>query len=248
MLLSSIPLSVRISIVLIVLAFFRVNISLTGSLFSKIFNFAYITPISTRIDDSLLREYAHNLYSEHFDLHTNFDQFPTTPSIIVSNYCKDRAENIACVILPGNLAIMMRKGLTILGLHKLVKWPLFTDDSGNYDKTKNLVMGHILQGRHVFSYVTTKTLLKPNLFMKIRTGMFSIAKQLGVPITPVVFDYIDVQMGCIPYQRYEICVGDTFYVNDVGSAKQKVMHFFQNKMTDFMRDKYKCIKNTLKSV
>lgn len=240
LLVNNIPLHIRIGVILIILAAFRTNVSMTGSLFAKFSDFAYIHPISTRNDDSLLRKYAHDVFSENFELHTNFDNLPSIPSIIVSNYCQNRMENVGCMMIPRNIAIMMRRGLTILGLHKIVKWPLFTEASGNYEKTKGLVMGHILQGHHVFSYVTTKSLLRPDLFMKIRSGMFSIAQELNVPITPIVFDYIDTPFGCIPYQRYEICVGDTFYVNDVGKSKLQVVRFFKDKMAEFMKKKYEC--------
>ena len=163
-----IPITVRATIVLVILAVFRYNITISGSLVNSIVKFAFVKPLSTRIDDSVLRESVLKIFTKHFMLKTNFAQFPEQPSIIVANYCKDRMENMACVLLPGKIAIMMRRGLTILGLHKVVKWPLFTEESGNYEKTKKLVTGHILQGHHIFGYITTKTLLRPDLFIKIR--------------------------------------------------------------------------------
>ena len=234
-----IPIVSRVTAVLVTLAIFRYNITMTGSLVNSVVKFGFVTPLSTRIDDSELRTSVQQIFTEHFMLKTNFDQFPERPSIIVANYCKDRMENMACVLLPGKIAIMMRRGLTILGLHKLVKWPLFTEESGNYEKTKNLVMGHALQGHHVFGYITTKTLMRPDLFVKIRSGMFSIAKDLGIPVTPVAFDYIDMgPLGQIPPQNYEIRVGKTEHVTNVQLSMRKTMHFFRDTMTEFIKNKY----------
>lgn len=238
-----IPIASRATAVLVTLAVFRHNITMTGSLMHSVAKFGFIVPLSTRIDDSALRTSVHQIFTEHFTLKTNFTEFPSQPSIIVSNYCKDRMENIACVLLPGNIAIMMRRGLTILGLHKLVRWPLFTEESGNYEKTKNLIMGHVLQGHHVFGYITTKTLLKPDLFIKIRSGMFSIAKDLGIPVTPVAFDYIDMgPLGQVLPQNYEIRVGKTEYVTNVQSSMRKTIHFFKDSMMEFIRKKYDHVK------
>lgn len=239
LLITDLPLSIRISIIVVVFAVFRINIDISARVLWAFVKFGVINPVSTRVNDTPVREYIDDIFSRNFKMCTNFENLPEKPSIIIANYCKDRMENISCLLIPRNISIMMRRELRVIGLHKILKWPLFTDISGSYENTKKQISDNILENRSVFSYVTTKTTsITPNLFIKIRTGMFSIAKELNVQVTPIVFDYIDTSCGFVPFQRYNIHVGDSFYVDSVGLSKQKVMRFFREKMTEFISTKY----------
>lgn len=233
-------LAVRIALVLVILAIFQSNIRISYGVLSNVFLARQIIPARIRKDDYTLRQQVYQIFNKNFKLDLNIDLLPRNkPTIIVANYCKDRVENIACILLPVNMAIMMRTGLAILGLDKMIKWPLFTEASGSYETTRNLICGHVLQGRSVFGYVTPgKSLFLPNQIIRVRSGLFSIAKELSIPVTPVAFDYIDLFLGTIPRQNFRVHVGKPFMVTDVKQSVRDTAHFFRDKLTEFMETKY----------
>lgn len=237
-----IPLSVRLAIIIIVVTIYRNNIILTTRIVSSVVKTIYNNPPSTRSDDAILRNIVEDSFGSTFKLHKEFDKFPSQPSILVCNYCKDRMENSACILFPADLAIMMRDGLKkTVHLHKIVKWPIYTKAKGNYEDTKKQVKEHMKQGRHVFTYITKHPKLRPDYIPVIRSGMFSIAKELGVPVTPVCIDYIDTNMGAITYQNFRIRVGDTFMVDDINDSATRTKTFFKETMSEFIRRKYEGI-------
>jgi hypothetical protein len=241
-LLLPIPLQIRIVIAFIITIYYRRNLTLMAQVLVNVTNVAYLNPLSTRSDDTILRKIVNSSFGTHFRLHKEFEKFPTQPSILVCNYCKDRMENIACILFPADIAIMMRDGLKkTVKLHRIVKWPIYTKAKGNYEDSKKQVVEHMGQGRYIFTYVTKHPRLRPDYIPVIRSGMFSIAKELGVPVTPVCIDYIDTRFGAIPYQNFRIRVGDTFMVDQVDIGMYKAKKFFKETMTEFKQRKYEGI-------
>lgn len=241
-LLLPIPLQIRITVAIIVAIYYRKNLTLMAQILINVTNIAYLNPLSTRMDDAILRNIANSAFESHFRLHKEFDKFPSQPSILVCNYCKDRMENIACILFPADIAIMMRDGLKkTVQLHRIVKWPIYTKAKGNYEDSKKQVAEHISKGRHIFTYVTKHPRLRPDYIPIVRSGMFSIAKDLGVPITPVCIDYIDTHFGSITYQNFRIRVGDTFMVDQVDVSVHKAKKFFKETMIEFKQRKYEGI-------
>lgn len=229
---------IKIMVVLVLLALYKTAIKLSCGIIFKILDTRFIHSIKNRKNNDDLREYIRELFSENFRLHTELDKIPDEPCIIVSNYCKDRIENMAYLLLPGNVAITIGRGPRTIHLCKMVKWTLYTEKSGNYQKTKEQTMGHILQGNHVFCYITRVNFMEPNQFISMRSGMFNIAKELNVMIVPVLFDYVDSYMGYIPYQNFRLIAGEPFKVNNVRQDMKKVLNFFKEKMTYCMKTKY----------
>ena len=111
----------------------------------------------------------------------------------------------------------------------------------NYETTKQEILHNIKSGRHVFAYVSKPPKLRPDYISSVRTGLFSIAKQLNIPITLVCIDYIDTYFGAITKQNFRIRIGDTFMVDDVSSNVFKVKKFFKETMNEFIRRKYENI-------
>lgn len=210
-----------------------------SQLLFNVIKLSYTNPVKSRKDDTLVREVVEDALSSRFNLIRDFTKFPSTPSILVCNYCYDRMENIACILFPANLAIMMRDSLKrTTGLHHIVKWPIFTTAKGNYENSKKEVNEHMRAGRYIFAYVTKYSSLKWE-YITIRSGMFKIAKELGVPVTPVCIDYVDTKFGAITYQNFHMDVGDTFMVQDVGESMQQTKRYFKETMIKFKQGKYK---------
>ena len=83
--------------------------------------------------------------------------------------------------------------------------------------------------------------LRPEYISKLRSGMFSIAKELNVSVTPVCVDYIDTYFGAITNQNFRIRVGDTFMIDDTNISIQKTKKFFKETMKEFKKRKYEGI-------
>ena len=237
-----IPFKIKIIIVVIIIIVFKNNFSVTGKTVLCIINAAYIKPLNTRKDDSKLREIVEYSFGNVLKLKKDFSKLPTIPTIFVCNYCHDRIENLACILIPKDIAIMMRDGLKKTAkLDKLVQWPIFTKEKNNYEYTKEEILKHVKEGRSVLSYITKYPRLRPNYIQSIRSGLFNISKELNIPITLLAIDYVDIKYGIINNQNFNIVIGDTFIVENVKDSIYTTKRFYKNIMTKFMKNKYKGI-------
>ena len=237
-----IPFKIKIIIVVIIIIVFKNNFSVTGKTVLCIINAAYIKPLNTRKDDSKLREIVEYSFGNVLKLKKDFSKLPTIPTIFVCNYCHDRIENLACILIPKDIAIMMRDGLKKTAkLDKLVQWPIFTKEKNNYEYTKEEILKHVKEGRSVLSYITKYPRLRPNYIQNIRSGLFNISKELNIPITLLAIDYVDIKYGIINNQNFNIVIGDTFIVENVKDSIYTTKRFYKNIMTKFMKNKYKGI-------
>ncbi len=229
----------KLIILAVLFYFYRNNFFLTTKAFYNIINQGYIHKVANRKDDTILRKVVRNMYS-NLNLKLNFSKLPNYPSIFVCNYCSDRLENFACILIPKDIAILMRDTLIkISKLHLLIKWPIYVKAKDSYEETKNQVLDHINAGRSVFSYVSKTPRLGPTYIQNMRSGMFKIAKELNLPVTPIVIDAIDMKFGSIPYQNFNIEIGDSFYVDDVNEDVINTRKFYTERMKYFQETKYK---------
>ena len=234
------PIDRNIKIVLLVFYIFIFNINLKFMAriiiwVIKGYNGYYIS----QKDDTVIREDVTDLFKSAFRFRNNFGKLPDKPSIIVCNYCWDRLENLASIIIPRDLAILGgNKFMKMSKLNYLVKYFIITNENGNsYERMKLEIKNHIDNGRYVFVYVS-KSASKTCYISKLRSGMFRIAKELNIPITPLVVDCIDSYYGVITYQNLYMHVGETFYVDDVDSDMYRTRKFFMERVEYFKRNKY----------
>lgn len=189
-----------------------------------------------RLNDEKLRKIVREVYSPVLNLKTNFERLPVQPSILVCNYCNDRLENLACILIPKDIAIMMKS--SVRKLDRLIKWPILIGEKDAYEYSKKEIRRHVDEKRSVFSYVTSYPKDEPTLIRKVRSGMFSIAKELNIPITMVAIDYIDIRCNRINRQNFQIEIGETFFVDDVDLGVRKSKRFFKDCMRKFEKEKY----------
>jgi len=153
-LLLKINVKLKILSITIIIFIYKNIIYLVGGFFSIIFTKGYIENVNNRKDDSIFRKIVYNLFNNTFNLRLNFKKLPDRPSIFVCNYCCDRLENIACILIPKDMGILMLHTLkNISKLNKLIKWPVYTYKKDSYENTKKEIMEHIKEGRSIFSYV-----------------------------------------------------------------------------------------------
>lgn len=241
-LLIKIPFKLKILFIVTILIIFKNNLLVNGKTILSIINAAYIKPLKTRTDDSKLRSIVEYSFDKVLILKKDFSKLPDKPTIFVCNYCNDRVENLACILIPKDIAIMMRDGLKKTAkLDKLVQWPIFTKEKNNYEHTKSEIVKHIKEGRSILSYITKYPRLRPNYIQSIRSGLFNISKELNIPITLVAIDYADINNGIMYKQNFNIVIGDTFNVENVSESIYKTKKFYKKTMTNFMKNKYKGI-------
>ena len=241
-LLLKINFKLKVLIIAMILIIFKNNLSVNGKTLISIVNAAYIKPLKTRNDDSKLRSVVEYSFDKVLILKKDFAKLPDKPTIFLCNYCSDRVENLACILIPKDIAIMMRDGLKKTAkLDKLVQWPIFTKEKNNYEHSKNEITKHINEGRSVLAYITKYPRLRPNYIPSIRSGLFNISKELNIPITLVAIDYVDINYGIMFKQNFNIVIGDTFNVENVSESMYKAKKFYKENITNFMKNKYKGI-------
>lgn len=238
-LLLKIEIKYKVIILLTLFLVYKNTFAIVGNVFYSLFTLVYIDSVDDRKNNKHLISIVKPIYMKYFNFVTNFEKLPDKPSIIVCNYCDDRVENLCCILLPKDLAIMMRDELkNIMKFGKILKWTIETKETGSFENTKKQIKEHINKNRYIFTYVTNNKKYKFNYISKIRSGVFHIAKELNIPITLLAIDYIDTKFGTIPYQNFRIHVGDTFYVEEPKNSIYKCKKFFKNTLTEFMNTKY----------
>ena len=179
-----------------------------------------------------------DLFNKYFRFSHNFEKIPKKPTIFVANYVKDRTENMACIMLPVDICPLTSTALTFLT--KFITHIIIKGASNQYDKMKEKINEMLSNGFYVFIYIEKIcSSITDNDFGFIRNGLFNIAKDLDVSITPVAFDRILYnKYGILEKQNYQICVGDTFKVDTVNDVKYKTRRFFRDKIKYFSKTKF----------
>jgi hypothetical protein len=172
------------------------------------------------------------LFEPNIKLDLNFKKLPDKPSIFICNYCNDRLENLACILIPKKMAVIMKSKI----FSKFVDYTIFTKDSGSsYDKIKKEIGEHVGNGVSVLSYVTNAPKGRRDV-RKMRSGMFRMANELNIPITLVTIDYLDIDFT-VKKQKLYMEIGDTFYVDDINEAMAKTKLYFRKTLRKFRKNK-----------
>lgn len=224
-------------IILIVSLFFSTRLSEKNSLFKKalivglisvyyknihlffnVFNSFYIKKsVRTYIDiyNGLLDDIR--VYS------TDSKRLNPTPNIILCNYTSDRIENFSLLFLQKPSSFMMRKRLCKnFGFDKLCD-VITTEEKSCFNETLQKVYMKLKEGKYVISYINKSPYINRHNYGKIHTGMFKIARELGIPITLVAFDNIQTTWyGAICDQPFLINTGPTFFIEKERSINEYV--------------------------
>lgn len=232
--------AVKYTLIIGILIYYRNNFYIISNTFYIVLLTGYINPGSLQKNNDVIRKMSHQLLKSSFKLTTNFEHLPDKPTIFVCNYCQDRIEHLAFITLPRDIVFMMRDSNVYNNLRftKMLKWNIFTKLQGGYDDNKIQVLKHLTDGRNVLAFITKYPKMRVNYIPIVRSGLFSIAKDINATITPVAIDYIDTRCGFIPYQNFRIRIGDTFHVDNVKSCVYKTKTFFKDTLTEFINSKY----------
>jgi hypothetical protein len=146
----SIPFVYKLLFFTCILYIGRINFHLYSTLFILLYKGAK--------SDAIARESIYNMLSCHFELYDNLHTLPKFPTIIVSNYCYDRAENLAPILIPRPIAFISLDKLVRYTkidrvLETIITRSVGDANSGEYDNMKEKVKNAIEAKKFVFSYV-----------------------------------------------------------------------------------------------
>lgn len=174
----------------------------------------------------------------------NFEKLPNNPTIYLVNYPVTVLEYALPSILPKPVCMVSSdRAKKLLSLAYEPENFLVFDSSkkNNYDNLKELIRERM---KSISLYVYVDDMSKrigDNHIGILRKGMFYIAKELGVTITPIAMDTIVTNMGIIPSQKFEVKVGETMKVDDPKAAIHKVRRFLLEEKRGFIQTKFTSI-------
>jgi hypothetical protein len=167
-------------------------------------------------------------------------KLPLKATIIVANYPTNYIEYMAnqlfcnkkiCFVVLKTAFIQSR----IVQLYYSKENVLFVSSKGSFDTTQNIIRDKIEEGFSIFVYVEEKYHRRPKKYsvQNLRQGMFKIAKNLHIPITPIVFDHIDHTFGILEQSTYKIFIDKTRFVEDIDYEMEQVHKLYKNKLKKF---------------
>ena len=242
--LMSIPRCQKNILAVIILVLYYRNIMLGVEMSHALITIPFKYPPDKRNDNNIPKSIVNRIFNKYFCYSSNIDSIPiNTKTIYVSNYVSDRFENFACIMIPNISIILGDTFVKTFKLHKVI-CNLIPRKPGNnqYDIIKKDIKTQYDNGFSIFAYIEEPSTVIGNGVGRLRSGMFSIAKELNITITPVVFDHIEYnKFGIIYNQNYRIKIGNPFYVQDIKDSKYKVRKFFRDSLKQFKRKKFENI-------
>lgn len=229
--LCSFNITYKIAIIIILISIYIRNIRLFFSIvmmYKKHYNL---------FDRSLLNKDITKMFSSNFKFIHNFQKLPKHPTIFVCNYIHNRLENIACVLIPDQVAIMMVKpAMEMCRFNHIISPIICRNIKGkDFENIRHKISNFINNGTSVFAYANHGVYGTTG---RIRTGLFKIAKTLNITITQIAIDNINSTFSSIPYQRFEIKIGKTFYVQNPTIDAIKTHKFFSKSYKQFQKKKF----------
>jgi len=223
--------TIKIALFAVLLLVFRINLAF----------YLYLAQVPFRPkSNQIFQKEVTSLFQSKFNFIHNFSALPPFPTMLVTNYIYDRFEHLACIVIPHEIAIVMGKAMVKLAkLDKVVDhFILRSTEGGSFDDVKQQVQTKFNQGLSIFTYVTKISPGRGHV-SRVRSGMFTIAKDLGIPITPVAIDYVHFNpLGAIVPQNFQIHIGETFRVDDIQTAVRKTRTFLKQQHQYFIQTKF----------
>ena len=188
---------------------------------------------SIRID---LKTLATNIFRQ-FQVVDNFHKLPEKNTIIIANYPCNWIEYLLHSLVPKNICLMMDEGgkKFIQNVYTIDKLILLKSGKGNYNEAKREVENKI-KNFSIFVYVNNnKTKFHNHHIGRLRKGIFYIAKELNISITPIIFEYVESTIGFLTNKKIRIKVGDTTNIVNVDESIKSSREYFQKNIIKFKK-------------
>lgn len=157
--------------------------------------------------------------------------FPRTPTIFMANYAADIVEYTAIGIFPRKTSWLVHNSIggffkPFFGKDRII--PVDVRKKGTFDFIKKSVRNSVSNGYHVFAYPEKSYYTREGIYSlnPFHTGLFKIAKDLGITITPVVIDHLTCEWP----KRCNIHILDPITVQDVAQAKKECWQVMERKL------------------
>lgn len=168
----------------------------------------------------------------------NFHELPTVNSIIICNYPVEMLEYAVQWLIPRKISVVMIDELKGF-MGKFGVDMICVKNKKNYNPLK-LAIKEKIKSRFIFSYINKpQSRLHRYDLGRVRSGIFHIAYELGIPITPIAIDCVDHYTGVILNQKFQIKVGTTEIISNPCEYIKQSKHFFRTNIKKFKNTKYK---------
>jgi hypothetical protein len=175
------------------------------------------------------------LYKLCLRLKMNQDSVPCKPTIFLANYPRNYIEYFThslfgekvCLLVYGPAVKVLQY---IHGIEHII-----SVEKGQFDKVQKDVKQKLEEGYHVFAYIEKDYYNREKSYdvAKLRSGMFSIAKNINATITPVVIDHIDHVGGLICNREFNVYVSATRNVLNVQEEMATVSKLYKKILRRF---------------
>ena len=188
--------------------------------------------------------YALTKFATSFLFYTCFDvkftgySLPNKPTIFLCNYPANFVEYLTNNLLNDKLCIVVFGGVSI---SKVVNrfygknGMIVVSKGGCFNKTQVQIQEKVKNCYSIVAFIEKDYFKRPNIYAlsHIRSGMFSIAKNINATITPVVIDHIEHNIGVISNTNFQIHVDKTRIVDNIDTEIKNVTLLFERKLRLF---------------
>jgi len=151
-------------------------------------------------------------------------------------------------LLPQNYILVVNKKFRgfvdkVYPMDRLILLDVDNPDSDNYSQLLELVKSKTSQGYNIFCYFDTRHPKYPAkkkgkyTLNGIRKGIFNIAKQLDIPVIPIVMDHLYISNGSIPRQQFKINVSDEVYIKDESDI-ERIIQYYKKSLSSLQLSKF----------
>jgi hypothetical protein len=170
------------------------------------------------------------MYTNIFSIRHNFDKLPKYNTIFVCNHPYNPIDFCATKLLP-------IKFCGVVGGINVAKFfikPISGDSdyiffnmnkSNNFNTIKTQIKEKIQQTSILVFVERYSLMVSQKNIAPLRSGIFRIAKDLNISITPLLIDSVRTSNGIINTQPFEIVIGETMMVTNVKCDCRNVRKF-----------------------
>lgn len=173
-----------------------------------------------------MRVFSYYIFTCELDTQINIINIPNKPTIFLSNYPRNYIEYFIPMLLGNKICILTNNHSTKISSYFYGYEHIIKVEKGKFYDLQGKIRSKMNSGYHIFAYIEKDhSKKKKNDLTKVRSGMFSIAKNLNVTITPITCDHIEHILGILN-TAFKINIGKTRYVKDVKKEMEKTSIFF----------------------
>jgi hypothetical protein len=172
------------------------------------------------------------LYKIGLNLEMNTNNIPAKPTIYMSNYPSNNIEYLTHGLFCDKFCLVVGSGIYKYIKYIYGKEHLISVHKGSFDSVQDQIKKKMADGFSIFCYIEKEYFNRKNDFelTEFRTGMFCIAKNLNVTITPLCIDHIGYNMGIIDDNVFKIKIGPTISVENVEESMNIVRKFLEKEL------------------